>query len=278
MNTSYKPFAYYSENDSGEELITAFPYFFVTEAYVVQISGDLNRAFIINDIEYVQEYHRHCQRLMSLSVEMLNTPTPREKFNIFFNSAPLLYQTIEYQPSLTQYFTFEIIKKYLPDTPEKDIFLSRSIDLIEMSTHRGMRFQGKCVYFSEKGLKYFADTGILTSIPGKLLSRISIVDRIHLLTQLKHEIGTYLKMLKPSVLNVPLGFSILSFTDNTILITYLTDSIDYVCSLKESSICMSIGQFIESFDEEDKCYPTDHALKIIDEQITKLKQKSKQAP
>ena len=133
MNTCYKPYAYYSTTDQGEELITAFPYFFVTDDYVIQISTDMTRSFIISDAGYVREYHDHCSKLMSLSVEMLNTFTPKEKFDVFFNSAPILYQTIESQPSLTQYFTFEIIDKYLPDTPEKELFLARCIDLLKMS-------------------------------------------------------------------------------------------------------------------------------------------------
>lgn len=271
VGSSYKPYAYYTESESNDELISAFPFYIAAGNAVIQISADYSKAYIIDDLEYVYEYQIHCNKLMSLSSLILKTVSDMEKFNIFFSSSQILYQTIEYEPSLTQYFTLDIIDRYLPDSPIKDRVLAGCSDLLKLNNTRGFRFQGKCVFFSEDGLKYFAQTGILTSMPGVLLKPFSVEDRIYLLENLKSEIGIYLKMIKPSVLTIPKGFSLVGFTDNTALITYFTDKSDYICSLTEGGLCTSLLKYVDSMNEPDKCHDTEYTNRFIDELIDKLK-------
>ena len=272
LGSRYIPYAYYSNDDSAENNISGFTYTLVTDLYSVIVSKSLENAIVFNDKNTIKFFYNKMSEIETFSNKIIDLPDNVGMFDLFFNSTKLLNQTIEYQPSITQYFTMDIIAKYLTITQNRDYVLKKCSFLcshIQKNFEKNQKYNCT-VHFSEEGLKEFALTGYISNVPGQLLAKMDIADRITILQKLKKDIGCYLKMINPMYLNVSPYFSVLGTQNNAVIISYVSERNKFICILKESGLCTAFQKYISTFEEPGFCYPTEYTLSVVDNLIDRL--------
>ncbi|MCD8222306.1 MAG: hypothetical protein LUD07_09060 [Clostridiales bacterium] len=271
---SYHPYYFY-EHPSYLS-INPLNYYIITPRYLILIAQDQSSAYVHRSnqmirlySDYFQELKTNCEPLAFSSSDMTAV---LEKYSSFTN--PNGSFTLMSQPCFGRYYTPELIAKYLKCGDD-----CRS-SLYEAATRRFSLVQNidKDFYtvFSENGLQYFAETGILLEMPPEYASAIDPDDRRLLLSQLREDIasGTVIGLIaRPSYLHLPDylflyadpdGNTIFDTTANYIYGVYYCD-----IHISEKSICHAFRDFFRSLPGSQLVYSQEDTLRILDETIKK---------
>lgn len=269
----YKPYSYYIHEDAVDDVLPIYPYSLVTSEYVVMIASDFKTAVIINDVNIICSAREHINKLKAISSPMIEIIDKSRMYDIFFESTRLYFKSVEFQPCLTKYLTFDIIKERLLSIPGREDL----IDSIEKSffTEEELKktFSQKAIcYYSLKGLKNFTQTGLMLNMPGNLLNALSITERLFVLNEFKKDIGKDYKMIDTNKLNIPEFIQVILLKNQKCLISCLMKEKNFCCILSEQSLFSAFYEFIN--DLEDRCFVLndDEAKESLDKCICYLEE------
>lgn len=273
MNTGmvYRPFCYYVHKDAVDDILPIYPYCLITSEYVIMVTADFQSA-VISDSKAVKETAtEHIRKVRACSKQIIEPVDNRRMFDIFAESSKMFSKSIEFQPCVTKYFTWDIVSARLADIPEKEYILEtlrKSFFTPEQLAEA--EAQVSMNYFTRKGLEYLADTGVTVNLPGQLLKPLSESERLYILTSLKNDVGKYFKMLNEDKIKVPEFIQVISLTNQSCIISCLMKEKKFCCILSERSLCSAIDDFIERLDETDYTVTDEKAIEVIDGCIEKL--------
>lgn len=276
-NVLYKPYSYYIHEDAVDDALSLYPYLLATSEYVIMVTSDFQAAVIMTNLTVINFAHNHMSKLKSISSSMVEIIDKNRMYDIFFKNTRLYFKSVEFQPCLTKYLTFDIIQNRFTDMPGKEILIESiaSSFFTEEELNRTMSQKTTC-YYSIRGLENFAQTGSMRNMPGNLLDPLSIKERIIILKQMKADIGKGYKMIDPEKLNVPEFIQIILFKNQKCLISCLMEEKNFCCILSEPSLYSAFFEFINDLDDRDFVLSNEEATKAVDKCIQQLEELSDQ--
>lgn len=278
MNTGmvYRPFCYYVHKDAVDDILPIYPYCLITSEYVIMITEDFQSAVISDSKSVIETALEHIRKVRTCSKQIIEPVDNRKMFDIFAESSKMFSKSIEFQPCVTKFFTWDIVSTRLADIPEKEYILEtlrKSFFTPEQLAEA--EAQVSMNYFTRKGLEYFADTGVTVNLPGQLLKPLSESERLYILTSLKNDVGKHFKMLNEDKIKVPEFIQVISLTNQSCIISCLMKEKKFCCILSERSLCSAIDGFVERLDETDYTMTDEKAVEAIDRCIFKLTNNSR---
>lgn len=272
---SYNPYCYYAYKNSADDDLSVFPYTLATSEYVLMISGDFQNAAISDDKGMMEVVRQHMDRIKQDSVSMTEVVGMDNMFGIFAKNSRLFEKSLEFQPCLTKYLTFDIVKRRLKDMPARDELIESlkssffSEEAVEITNN-----QIAINVFDKRGLEHFAETGVMVNLPGHLLEPLSDSEVIEILEAMKKDVGSYYLMLDETRMTVPEFIQIIYLKNQSCLISCLMEDKKFCCVINERSLSASVEDFIRSLYETGMTADNNRVIGIIDRCIDKVKNRS----
>lgn len=268
---------YYFCEHSYSAYILPFGYYIVTPHYVIQFAEDLSTAQIQAESDLVEYFRNHflslllrCEQLTRCSSDIRDT---LEDF--IAATSPDSMLTLMAQPCPGRYFTKDFIAKYMNSgaVPYEQLFV-----LVEerFSVLRNIR-KNYYTIFTEKGLREFAETGVMCDMPPEYVPPLEKDDVRMLLQKLRDEIadGSIQGLIaRPTYLQIP-DYLVIDTDEKTGIHIYSTNDFifgAYCCNihLTEESICQMFLDFIRSLPGSQMVYSLEDTLHLLDHQIHEL--------
>ncbi len=273
MNTgvSYRPYSHYIHEDAVDDIVPIYPYFVVTSEYTALVAADFRSAFITDDAAVMSAASEHIRSLKSNSVLAVEQIDESRMFGIFAESSRAFIKSIEFQPCLSKYLTFDVVKRRLIDIPEKDIIIETLAK--NFFTPEQLEFtltQPAECFYTERGLEYFAETGAMLNMPGHLLEPLSEEERIYILKEMKKDIGGYFKLLDDEKISIPGFIQLILLKNQKCIVSCLMEKKNFCCVLSEQSLFNAFYGLMETLNESDLTMPNEKAVQYIDICIEKL--------
>lgn len=272
MGMVYRPYCYYISKDAVDDILPIYPYCLITSEYVIMVTENLQSAVISGSKTIMETALEHIRMVRACSKQVIESVDNQRMFDIFAQNTRMFSRSIEFQPCVTKYFTWDIVSTRLADIPEKEYILEtlrKSFftpeGLAETTSQTFMN------HFTQKGLEYFAKTGITVNMPGQLLDPLSECERLYVLECLKNDVGKHFKMLNEDKIKVPEFIQIISLTNQSCIISWMMKEKKFCCILSEHSLCSAIDGFIERLEETNHTVTDEKANEEIDRCIEKLK-------
>ena len=271
---------YYFENAAAAGNISPLSWFIVTPHFLITLDDKLSAAQIQTAPELLRLYRKRfdkvaeeCQPLCSYTGDTLQVLDAYME-----NTAQGAYYTVMIQPCLGRYYTRERIERQLrPELPERE-------SILELSDRRfGMLQELKGDYytiFSEKGLRQFAENGVVVDLPEELILPLQPSLRLELLREFREDIcrgQVHGCIVDPEEIPIP---PYLTFTCDPkfgvhfYAVRGFTGGL-YSCNLhiRDSGIGQSFCRFVKSLPDSRYVYEKERTLQILDELICALETK-----
>ncbi len=275
---SYHPYYFYEH--PAFLPVNPLSYYIITPHYLILLSQDQSKALIQSSGRLVKLFSDHfcglmayCEPLVSYSTTL---PEILKSCSAMHNPKGTLY--LMPQPCFGRYYTPEIITKYFRSdsglTPE---LYSAVVQYFSLFQTMKNNFH---TVFSEKGLQYFAETGIITELPQEYVRPVEVQDRVFLLSRLRDDIAANRvigRIAHPSSLHIPDCLTLCVDADGNTWFDTTADFIHgaYYCDihLSEKSFCLAFQDFFRSLTGSQLVYSQEETLEILDKYIQNLKGK-----
>ncbi len=268
---AYNPYSYYAYRVAVDDELSVFPYCLLTSEFAVLITADFQSAVISDDKAMYDIVKKNIDTVKNSSQPMVKLVEHKDMFDIFASSTRFYEKSIEYQPCITKFLTWDIISKRLRNIPERDYILDVikefffSPEAIEaISTQEAV-----CV-FSQKGLEHFTDTGSMINLPGQLLEPLSVSERLYMLECIKNDRNSF-RMIDSDKLQIPDFIQMIYMNNQSGIISCTTNDKKFVCVVNEHSLSLSFDDFITSLFELDITATEDEMVSAINRCIDKLR-------
>ncbi len=183
-NLNYKIYYYYSNELISDTLNVAFPYYILFGNAAVLLNADGTTALPIYDAVVVQYFQnlfteslKHTFTLVTDCITSIGILDYLKEADKDEKSR----STIKFQPCLSAFLTESMIHKYTCYDIENRNQLIQSVIL---QIQQISQFKNHTCIFSQQGLSYFIQTGIITDFPTDFTSPMEKSDRIQLLRSL----------------------------------------------------------------------------------------------
>lgn len=168
-----------------EDIAIPFPNYIITRRGILHISSDLMAAYYDVQTDVVNYYrtffNQAIQKSTSLLVVQQNILSILQTYSetIADNS----YYTFMPQPCMARFYTDELIEqKVRQGLPGREMIVRQSqLKFAEISKVTGDYF----TFFTEKGVRQFIQTGVISDIPTQMIEPLSVEERCQLIKQLK---------------------------------------------------------------------------------------------
>ncbi|MCD8325342.1 MAG: hypothetical protein LUC90_01290 [Lachnospiraceae bacterium] len=276
---SYRPFRFYE--NVGSTFINPLNYYIITPHYLILLKKDLSVAYIQQNTNLIDVYSdhfkalmEHCEPLVFLAASVADL---FDISNSLVDPNGNLY--LMSQPCFGRYYTPEIIHKYYK--AENSPMTTMAEAAMQHASLLQTVEKNFCTVFSEKGLQYFIETGIVAELPPEYISAAEVKDRIYLLTRLRNDIadGKVTGLIaRPSLLRLP-DYLTLSMDSNGNAYFDTTSTFPrgaFYCNIhiSEKSICQAFRDFFTSLSGSHLVYSKEETLRMLDEGLRKLSGKS----
>ncbi|MGN1416885.1 MAG: helix-turn-helix domain-containing protein [Oscillospiraceae bacterium] len=267
----YKPYCYYAYKCTADDSLPVFPYCLLTSDHAVYITADFRSAAISSDKKILEITGSHFEKLRLISSVMVESVDNRDMFDIFAESSRMFDKSLEYQPCLTRYLTWDIISARIKDIPERDYIL-KTLDgsFFTPEQLEATNNQIAVNVFTRMGLENFAETGVMVNLPGQLLEPLSAEERIRVLTEMKKDVGSYYKMIDKNKLAVPDFIQIIYLNNQSCIISCTMENRNFCGIINEHSLCASFEDFIRSLYESGLTADDSEVLAAVDRCIEEL--------
>ncbi|MCD7820433.1 MAG: hypothetical protein LUH07_15510 [Lachnospiraceae bacterium] len=273
---SYHPYYFYEHSS----FLTTSPlsYYIITPHYLVLLSEDHSKAFIQTSERLIKVFSDHFRGLMEYCEPLVSYSTTlqeiMESCSAIINPRGSLY--LMPQPCFGHYYTPEMIAKYLrPDNGFTEDMYNAVLQYFSMIQTVKNNFH---TIFSEKGLQYFVETGIITELPQDFVLPVDRQDRIRLLSRLRDDItfGRITgRIAHPSSMHIPDYLTLVIDMNGNAWFDTTADFIHgaYYCDihLSEKSACTAFQDFFQSLPGSQLVYSQEETLQILNKYIQRLK-------
>ncbi|MCD8007799.1 MAG: helix-turn-helix domain-containing protein [Clostridiales bacterium] len=274
---AYAP--YYYRDRPGTREINPLNYYIITPHYLIHLSREQSTAELHSLAPLVRFYSDHFRRLLercdlltSCTSSILDVLRKYTETTSPDNSFFLLSQ-----PCFGRYITPAFIQKYLRtdgSIPREALY---SVGNERFSVLRKVE-KDYYTIFTEEGLQFFLDTGVLVEMPPEYVSPLEPADRLTFLTQLRREMeaGTVVGLIvRPSYLRLPDYLEVYFDADQNVHFDTTNRFLygAYCCDIRlsEEYLRRAFLQFFQSLPNSKMVYPKEDALRILDKCIGKLK-------
>lgn len=273
--------SFHFHESAGSSFINPLNYYIITPHYLILLKQDQSVAYIQQNEALIAVYAEHFRTLIERCNPLVsygqNIAELFDMANTTIDSDGYLYMMS--QPCFGRYYTPEIIGRYfqVQNCPIPGMF-DAAVQHFAMLHKVKKNF---CTVFSEKGLQYFIETGIVTEMPPEYIPPAEIADRIYLLSSLRKDIaeGTVTGLIaRPSYLKMPdfLSMSIDSHGNTHFDTTSAFPGGAFYCNIhiSEKSICQAFKDFFHSLPGSRMVYSQEDTLRMLDEGIHRLSDKN----
>lgn len=265
----YFPYYYYDNYADYSNKISndfVFPFVVITSNYVLCISRKWDSAILHTEQEIIDTYH-------------FSFENQKEKSNLFGREMKSALDKLQYfmeddkhnhyssslidQPCIAPFLEKRVIQNAAaPNLPNKEETINFFVKYIEHISQLNWTS-----YFSQKGLKDFLNTGIITEIPEKWMSALPILDRAILIEKLLNAMSQGLcnaRIVKSERLNIPKGVGLYSFTNQQASFVFPdSKNSNLFYDLQEKSTSRLISQFFAFLESSSWVYSFDETIEII---------------
>lgn len=272
---NYKIYHYYDRVASHFSCTSLLPCMVLTQDYVINMNAAMDKGLIFREKEIVslfdgifQEHKRRC-RMMFKRME-----NDEELFEFLNHQACMenIVYTIGRQPCIGMLKVYNIVKKYCISENEKIHSLLENILIKKEKVFSGRQI--KIVsYCTKKGLKRFAEEGIVDEFPLKICRKLDIYDRLNILQKLLAAIeqGKYeLYLLEEQRIDFPSRLQISSYGLTDALILYMSENEKNRFILKETSLTKILFEFFQDFVRSPQVCNSEKSLLYLKQIIQKL--------
>ncbi len=277
VGSGYKPYYFYDDYDSANDITLLAPYYIITCKRVITVSADYQKAVAFSDPEMVRSYQesfdmaiKRCHPLISYLSGPLEAINYLKEYESSLNQPIYKFEAI---PCFALFFSPQLIKKKIrPNVPnggELARLMSMRCEAMRAS------FNMNVMFFSESGLNHFTDTGTLFDISSDIALPFTAQERLKLLRDLKKSIdcgNNRAIAVNPARLNISNRISISYTETGGILFSgYNDEGGDYVILLlKEEGVVRSISDFLAYLPQSDLVLNPEQSAAIIDGCIKRL--------
>ncbi|MBQ7784236.1 MAG: helix-turn-helix transcriptional regulator [Oscillospiraceae bacterium] len=268
---AYNPYSYYAYRVAVDDSLSVFPYCLITSEFAVLVSSDCQSVLISDDNAMYNIVRKHIDTVKLSSQPMVKLVENKDMFDIFVSSTRFYDKSIEYQPCVTKYLTWDIITNRLRHIPEREYILNVlresffSAEEIEVTSDQ----EAVCV-FSQKGLEHFTDTGSMINLPGQLLEPLSVSERLYMLECIKNDRDCF-RMINSDKLYIPDFIQMIYMNNQSGIISCITNDKKFICVVNEHSLSLSFDDFITSLFELEITATEDEMVSAINRCIDKLR-------
>ncbi len=270
----------YISHPISVDSMVPFPFYLLFGKYTVLLSADFENSFFTSSAN-ITGYHRaEFEKTWLLSDMLLNSDTSLDAFIERYKnvSSPRARRfTIDIQPPLFDLKDISLLEKYAADD---SLAFQEYMEILEKKIKIQQDDIQPVMLFSKEGLDYFANEGLVSTIPYKYTCPIDITDRIFLLEKLKmacmHD-KKIIRMINPA--RIPISRNTLFSVEKDkrlILVNRDTSAKIYKqIFINEPTLVSAVTDFFEYVLKHpvvysDLIYSKDTTISVIDEYISHL--------
>ena len=272
---NYKIYHYYDHVTSHFNFASLLPCMVLTQDYVISMNAEMNKGLIFREKEIVtmfdglfQEHKRKCRMMLQRMEDDMDI---YEYYNSQQSMEGITY-TIAQQPCFGVLKVENLVRKYCVSADEK------ICTLLENTLRKNERLfagdQTKIVsYCTKKGLKRFAEEGIVDELPPEIYRKLEKRDRLDILQKLLAAIaqGKYeLYLLEEHGIDFPRQLQICSYGLTDALIVYMSENKKTRFVLNETSLTKILFEFFQEFVRSPQVCSSEKSLRYLEQLVQKL--------
>lgn len=276
--SQYDAYLYYDQLTANVN-IHPMPYFIITPNFVISLDEKHNRAQLQTEPEIIAAYREHFEQISRESQELVSYSSDfASVIDAYMNNTGSDgYYTLMPQPCMARYCTRQRITEHI-----RQGLLHRE-ELIEMADKRCAKLRNLTgnyySFFSESGLAYFAETGIIIDFPQEVVRSLTPKVRLDLLYEMKKDIEDDIvtgRIVNEEKLSLPSALTLTCDPDYGLHIYALPGYIDgaYTCNLHilNSGIGQAFCRFIKALPNTMMLYTKEQTLDVLSRYIYQLEQ------
>ena len=274
-NIQYHVYYYYDKVTSHFSSSTLMPYAIITSDYVINISVDLNHAFVSNDKQVINLYSQLYEQRKRNCRQMIRKMEENENYYGLINgertnvrgSEPIY--SIGGQPCFGMFDVNDMILKYVDGEKTESVFGLQQ--MIEKNRQIVTNNKVSIVsYFSKRGLERLLTEGVVTEIPRAIYTTLDMDDRKNLIQMLIDAIkeGWYSAyLIDDTRIQYPEALVINSESMNKVNIYYLPEKSESRFTLKEQSLSKMIYDFLVDLEKSTYVLSKTETLSYLEKVI-----------
>lgn len=248
---NYIPFYYYSKLSRNDQQILLYPFYIITEKYVLQLTSDLSKGILHSDPAILQEYTKEFQ-------------------NCLEHSSPLLQQSKDLDEALQLYMTsFDTIQDLtsLNATPCDSDFMDNEYFL------NVLKQVNRKDFFTISGFQKYCESGISSGTSSIVIPQFSPEERITSLKYFLEHFSNEKDHMLNSTFSYPDSLYIELRNNHSLFLINLADkaNISFII-IHESSICNAFSEFFQLLADSEYITPENQTRTLIQKYIRQLKQ------
>lgn len=274
FNGHFSMYSYYTTDTKCQMNATVFPYYIITNDYIMLLSSDYSSGLLLSDKNIHDYYLNMYMKYLSKSSLIVNGKSSvsdlLESLIQDDNVRSLYNKCLNVQPIFYIYVTEAIFDKYMSSNPNyehiKNLFYSRIGQLKELnSSHQ--------IYFTKNGLDLFAETGLLVDIPANVTDyndRILLLQAIIEANNNENHPSCVCINEKKLQISSHISLELVPPLFTKLMINFQYKPAAYI-PICEQSLCSSFIDFINTFTEYGYLYSIEETNSIIQSHIDKLR-------
>ena len=269
---NYIPFYYYSKLSRNDRPNLLYPFYIITEKYVLQLASDLSKGILHSDPAILQEYTKEFQNCLEHSSPLLQQSKDLdEALQLYMTS----FDTIQDSTSLAatpcdsdfmdnEYF-FDRVKehspKYAPLTKAYGTFLN----VLKQVNRKD--------FFTISGFQKYCESGISSGTSSIVMPQFSPEERITSLKYFLEHFSNEKDHMLNSTFSYPDSLYIELRNNHSLFLINLADkaNISFII-IQESSICNAFSEFFQLLADSEYITPENQTRTLIQKYIQQLKQ------
>lgn len=253
----YRPYYFYDNILSRMDEFHPFPYMIITSEYAAMIAGNFEKCIIYHDSEFIGLFKDLFNGYLSKVSPLISKYTTLPSLlNYAKDIEPSTsYQNTDYVfemiPCIAPFLTDEMVNESLnPDVPFREEFIAAYSKYRDFK-YKSLQHSDTVFIFSEEGIKYFLEHGLIEECPSSLHKPLKLeYRRTLILSLLQNSSIIQLRMLKKNIGTIPGGINIY-ITSKSGYIQFITPQGQVTfLDIGESSLMNTFRDFFETMDDD----------------------------
>lgn len=268
----YMPFYYYSKLSRNDQPNLLYPFYIITEKYVLQLAADLSKGILHSDSMILQEYTKEFQNCLERSTPLLQqSKNLDESLQLYMTSFDTIQDliTLDTAPCdmdcMDNEYFFELVKKHSPESIPLMNAYGAFLDVLKQANRN--------VFFTSNGLQKFCESGISSGTSSIVIPEFSPEERVSSLKYFLEHFSNENQHMLNSNFSYPDSLYIELRNQHSLFLINLADkaNISFII-IQESSICNAFSEFFQSLADSEYITQENQTRSLIHKYIRQLKQ------
>ena len=262
--TEYQPYYLYSQNGEKEDFFSPYPYCIRSQSYVLFMNDSLTSAVLTNNPSVHRQMDEYYCTMLRISKPLFTAMQPDDVLDICAGTTGSFISSIGYMPIFSQHFTRELMAaKLRPEYRRSDNSI-KDPDRNSMVTHKKRRSYS---IFTVAGLREFAETGMMTGVPGDYFMPLDPDERKMLLTKIM-ESGAY-DIIDPQAFEIR-NIQVVMLTERTVAVSITNSAGTYSCRIDDIFLISEMDVLIRSIGKMGMLLSDEEKRQQMEMHIAKL--------